>query len=84
MTTFRSTIDGTPCTIRVIHYAPAQPARRLGHPDTWEPGYGAEIAFIAIDSDGRRLMKLEERMGMEELVRIEAEALRHMGEEVEV
>lgn len=82
--TFDTQVGGVPCRARVIHYHRSIPERRFGHPDTWEPAYGPEIAFMIIDSDGLRHKSLEARMSMDDFARIELEALRHMGEDVEV
>lgn len=76
--------DGSPIWVKVTSYTPSTPERRHGHPDTWEPGHGPEISFVIVDRDGLRNRVKERSLSAEDRERIEEEALRHMGEEVEV
>ncbi len=46
--------DETECEIDVRVHA-GTPARRSGHPDTWEPAESAECEIVAVRVDGEEL-----------------------------
>lgn len=55
-------ILGIPAIARVTYFQPRVPARRHGHPDTWEPAIEEELEFELLDRRGRPAPWLERKL----------------------
>ena len=68
---FSYEIAGDPCQIDVIHYEPAVPDYKSGHPDGWEEGWGGEICWDVLDMQGNPAPHLQEVLTDAQCVEIE-------------